>query len=83
MALFKRGRCSKMDKRGWIGARDQKELDRQKVIRDAVREALAANKKGDFWKVMRIAEIRHDAPKIPEYYELWCAAFDEAQRRTP
>jgi len=72
-----------MGKRGWIGARDQKELDRRKVIRDAVREALAANKKGDFWKVMRIAQIRHDDPKIPEYYELWCAAFDEAQRRTP
>ena len=71
-----------MGKRGWIGARDQKELDRRKLIRDAVREAVAANRRGDFWKVMRIAEIRDDDPKVPEYYELWCAAFDEAQRRT-
>ena len=72
-----------MGKRGWIGARDQKELDRRQGIRDALREALAADRKGDFWKVMRIAGIRHDDPKIAEYYELWCAAFDAAKRRMP
>ena len=72
-----------MAKRGKRGARDEKELDRRKLIRDAVRKAIAENKKGDFGKVMRMAQIRHDDPKILEYYELWCAAFDEAQRRTP
>ena len=72
-----------MGKRGKIGARDEKELDRRTAIFQAYKAALDANRPGDFWKVMRIAGIRHDDPKIPEYYELWCAAFDEAQRRTP
>ena len=83
MALFKRGSYSQMGKRGWIGARDQKELDRPKLIRDAVRKAIAENKKGDFWNVMRMTQIRHDDPKIAGYYELWCAAFDAAKRNKP
>jgi hypothetical protein len=71
-----------MAKRGWIGARDQKELDRRRAIFEAYKEALEANRPGDFWKVMRICGIRDDDPRIPEFQELWRAAFDAAKRHT-
>lgn len=72
-----------MGKRGKRGARDEKELDRRAAIFQAYKAARDANRPGDFWRVMRIAGIRDDDPRIPEYYELWCAAFDAAKRRTP
>ena len=72
-----------MGKRGKRGARDEKELDRRTAIFQAYKAALNADRPGDFWKVMRVAGIRDDDPKIAEYYELWCAAFDAAKRSKP
>ena len=72
-----------MAKRGKRGARDEKELDRRAAIYQAYKAALNADRPGDFGKVMRIAGIPHDDPKIAEYYEMWCAAFDAAKRSKP
>ncbi|MBI4480092.1 MAG: hypothetical protein HY651_08730 [Acidobacteria bacterium] len=69
-----------MAKRGWIGARDQKERDRRQKIVEAFKEARAANNKRAFWKIIRLAGIPDDDPQIPELYRLWCDVFDEDRR---
>ena len=70
-------------KRGWRGARDQKELDRRQAIRNAFMDAFLAGKRGDFWKIMRIAGIPDDDPQIPELYEMWCELFDAKKPNKP
>ena len=73
-----------MAKRGWIGARDTKELDRRQTIRQAFYRARAAKDTRGFWKIMRDAGIPDGDPLALRLYEQWRVMIGEvSQHKKP
>ena len=69
-----------MAKRGWIGARDKKEIERRQKIREAFKRALADKDTPGFWKIMRDAGIPDDSAQALQLYEQWRELIGEVWR---
>ena len=69
-----------MAKRGWIGARDKKEIERRQKIREAFKRALAAKDTPGFWKIMRDAGIPDDSAQALQLYAQWRELIGEVWR---
>ena len=80
MALFKRGWCSKMGKKGKIGAFDEKERERRQKITQAFYRALRAKDTRGFWHIIRDAGIPEESEMAVKLYEQWREVIGEVWR---